>query len=125
MGESEGHFLGGRLILVGPDDCGQHHPWAGGPGLYKQAEKTAESKPVSTVPPRPLLLFLPPGSCLTSSRASLKDAQSLRSASQINPSLRKSNVVGVSSQQQKADEDSDQSQGKLGTIAFLLWPHFG
>lgn len=50
----------------GPSHCEWCHPWTGSPGLYKKAGwESMETKPVSRVPPRSLLQFLPSGSSLT------------------------------------------------------------
>jgi hypothetical protein len=44
-----------------------HHPALGILGdIGKQAEQAAESKPISSTPPRPLLQFLSAGFCLDS-----------------------------------------------------------
>lgn len=67
------------LMWEDPADCRMCHHWAGGARVSKKAAETdMRSRPVSTIPPWPLLQFLPPGFYLESSTPLNKEWQAGR-----------------------------------------------
>lgn len=74
------HILDWRLIEEGPADCGQCHPWAGGPGFYRWLHQLIGNKRVNSTSEIALCLHVP---ALTS----LHELQALRQNKSFSPQV--------------------------------------
>lgn len=52
-------------MLQDPADCRWCHPWASGPGWYKQAGQSMVNKLIDNTSPQAVFQFLPPGSAFS------------------------------------------------------------